>query len=79
MQRFLIAFFTTLVLLGIAQESKAQFVVQVSGYLLPGQTRVFHYRTPNNSQTKSKAVAAQPANSFTTKRFTITRMTSLQT
>jgi predicted outer membrane repeat protein len=51
MQRFLIAFFISLVFLGVAQETKAQYVVDVSGYLLPGQTRIFHYRTQNNAQT----------------------------
>ena len=51
MQRFLIALFISLGFLGIAQESKAQYIVDVSGYLLPTQTRTFYARTPNNSQT----------------------------
>jgi predicted outer membrane repeat protein len=51
MQRFLTAFLLSLVFLGVAQEAKSQYIVEVSGYLTPGQTRVFHYRTPNNSQT----------------------------
>src|SRR5579872_78226 len=51
MQRFLIALFITLGCLGIARESQAQYIQEVSGYLLPGQTKVFYARTPNNSQT----------------------------
>ncbi|MEI8133711.1 MAG: FlgD immunoglobulin-like domain containing protein [bacterium] len=51
MQRFLTAFLLLLVFLGVAQETKAQYIVSVSGYLLPGQTRTFRYRTPLNSQT----------------------------
>ncbi len=51
MQRFLIALFISLGFLSIAQESKAQYIVDVSGYLLPGQTRTFYARTPNNTQT----------------------------
>ncbi len=51
MQRLLIALLFSFVFLGIIQESKAQRIVDVSGYLLPGQTRTFYSRTPNNSQT----------------------------
>ncbi len=51
MQRFLIALFISLGFLGIAQESKAQYIVDISGYLLPSQTRIFYARTPNNTQT----------------------------
>ena len=51
MQRLLIALLFSLVFLGVAQESKAQFVVHVSGYLTPSQTRTFYSRTPGNTQT----------------------------
>ncbi|MFI5264885.1 MAG: hypothetical protein ACHQM6_10260, partial [Candidatus Kapaibacterium sp.] len=51
MQRFLIALFISLGFLGIAQESKAQWIQDVSGYLLPGKTKIFYARTPGNSQT----------------------------
>lgn len=51
MQRFLIALFISLVFVGVAQESKAQYLVDVSGYLLPGVTRTFYSRTPANTQT----------------------------
>ncbi|MDP4220497.1 MAG: hypothetical protein Q8896_08670, partial [Bacteroidota bacterium] len=51
MQRFLIALFISLVFVGVAQETKAQYIVDVSGYLLSGKTRTFAARTPANSQT----------------------------
>src|SRR4051812_610186 len=51
MQRFLIALFISLGFLSIAQESKAQWIVDISGYLLPGKTRTFYARTPGNTQT----------------------------
>ncbi len=51
MQRFLIALLISLAFVGVAQEAKAQFIVDVSGYLLTGNTRTFYSRTPNNTQT----------------------------
>ncbi|HYM21480.1 MAG TPA: FlgD immunoglobulin-like domain containing protein [Candidatus Kapabacteria bacterium] len=51
MQRLLVAFLFSLVFLGIAQESQAQRIVDVSGYLTAGNTRTFYSRTPNNSNT----------------------------
>ena len=51
MQRFLIALFISLGFMSIAQDSQAQWLQDVSGYLLPGKTKVFYARTPNNSQT----------------------------
>jgi predicted outer membrane repeat protein len=51
MQRFLVALFLILGALGIVQNANAQQIVEVSGYLTPGQTRIFHSRTPGNSLT----------------------------
>jgi hypothetical protein len=51
MQRLLIAFMFSLVFLGILQDSKAQRIIDVSGYLQAGQTRTFYSRTPANSNT----------------------------
>lgn len=51
MQRFFIALFLMLGLLGIAQDSRAQQYKEVSGWLNAGQTRVFKSRTPGNSLT----------------------------
>jgi predicted outer membrane repeat protein len=50
MQRFLIALLLCLGLVTAASEVQAQFLVQVSGYLPAGRTRVFASRVPGNTQ-----------------------------
>jgi hypothetical protein len=51
MQRFLVALFLILGALGIARDTNAQYIVNVSGYLTAGSTRIFYPRTPGNPQT----------------------------
>jgi hypothetical protein len=51
MQRFLVALFLILGALGVVQTSNAQQIVEISGYLTPGQTRILHSRTPGNALT----------------------------
>lgn len=50
MQRFFIALLLCLGLVTTASEVQAQFLVEISGYLPAGRTRVLHSRVPNNSQ-----------------------------
>ncbi len=51
MQRFLVALFLILGVLGVVQTSSAQQIVEISGYLTPGQTRILYSRTPGNALT----------------------------
>lgn len=50
MQRFLIALLLCLGLVTIASESQAQYLVDISGYLPAGRTRVLSSRVPGNTQ-----------------------------
>src|SRR5215216_5098864 len=51
MQRFFIALCLILGTLGLFRDASAQYVKEVSGYILPSQTVTFYSRTPGNSLT----------------------------
>jgi len=51
MQRFLVALFLILGALGVVQTANAQQIVEISGYLTAGNTRVLSSRTPGNALT----------------------------